>query len=169
MKRLLKVLETISEHLATGCFVAFFLVVLLQISYRYLLNLPLTWSEEAARALNIWAVFLGVAVAVRRGQHLRVDLLDSYLARRLPRVQLALHVLTTGLSLLLVGVLLRGAYATTVDRWSVRLTILPLPQGVVSLALLLSAGLMTLFFAVQLLQALQACWRGTSEPHQDAS
>ena len=46
---------------------AIFAIMVLQIAFRYVLNAPLVWTEEAARYLYIWACYLGAAVALRRG------------------------------------------------------------------------------------------------------
>ena len=48
------------------------LVVFLQVIFRYVLNLPLFWTEEFARYCLVWASLLGAAVAMKRGQHLAV-------------------------------------------------------------------------------------------------
>ena len=41
---------------------------------RYVLNSPLTWSDELASTLFLWMVMLGSAVALRRGEHMRLEL-----------------------------------------------------------------------------------------------
>ncbi|MHB0870252.1 MAG: TRAP transporter large permease [Chloroflexota bacterium] len=46
---------------------------LAQVVARYILNNPLSWSEELSRLAFIWAVFLGAGVMVRRGGHVSVD------------------------------------------------------------------------------------------------
>lgn len=48
-----------------------FVVVLLQVSSR-LINLPVSWTEEATRYLFIWMVFLGVAAGFRTVETARV-------------------------------------------------------------------------------------------------
>ncbi len=50
------------------------LVVFLQVIFRYVLNLPLFWTEEFARYCLVWASLLGAAVAMKRGQHLAVTI-----------------------------------------------------------------------------------------------
>ena len=49
-------------------------VVFLQVIFRYVLNLPLFWTEELARYCLVWASLLGSAVAVKRGQHIAVTI-----------------------------------------------------------------------------------------------
>ena len=47
---------------------------------RYALNRPLVWSEELAEALFLWLAMFGAAVALRRGEHMRM----TALVERLP-------------------------------------------------------------------------------------
>lgn len=149
-RRFIAALEFVIEHLATVLFILFFFAVVLQVFFRYVLSMPLTWSEEAARYLNVWTVLLGAALAVKRREHLRVDLVDMWVKKWPFRAQVTFYFTTTFLCLLVVISLLKGSYQMTLDRWSVNLTMLPLPQGVVYLALLVGSSLMLLFFINEL-------------------
>lgn len=51
--------------------------VFLNAFLRYVFASGLTWSEEAARYLFVWVVFLGAIVATRERGHLAVDLVVS--------------------------------------------------------------------------------------------
>lgn len=147
-----RIVEYLIEHIATWMFISFFVMVILQIFYRYVLNMPLTWSEEAARYLNLWSVLLGGALAVKHKDHLRVDIIDLMVKKWRYRAQVGFYFFTTAISFLLVLSFLSGSLQMTQDRWNVPLTMLPLPQGVVYLALLVSSILMFWFFAHQLIK-----------------
>lgn len=54
-------------------FLALGLVVFAQFFFRYVLNLPLGWSEEAARYLLIFVTFIGTVVAVQKNSHIFVE------------------------------------------------------------------------------------------------
>jgi TRAP-type C4-dicarboxylate transport system permease small subunit len=59
-----------------------------QVGFRYVLGQPLIWSEELAKLLLVWMVFLGAAAVTFDGRHLDVDVLFRLLprgARRLVR------------------------------------------------------------------------------------
>lgn len=49
-------------------------VTALQVFCRYVLNAALAWPEEVSRWLFAWVVFLGMAIAVRRNGHIRIDM-----------------------------------------------------------------------------------------------
>ena len=150
-KRILYYTEYAIEHFATWLFILFFSTVIMQVFFRYVLSAPLTWSEEAARYLNVWAVLLGAALAVLRKDHLRVDLIDNLVQKWPFRAQVGFYFFTTLLSMMLVISLMKGSYQMTLDRWSVKLTMLPFPQGVVYLALLVGSVFMFWFFLHQLI------------------
>lgn len=75
--------------------------MLLGIFFRYVLDNSLSWTDEAALLCFTWIVFLGAALLVRSGGHVRIDLIDDFLPEPLVR---ALNGLV-----LLIGFLL-GAY-----------------------------------------------------------
>ncbi|MBL6958366.1 MAG: TRAP transporter small permease [Rhodospirillales bacterium] len=52
---------------------------------RYVLELGLTWTEELARYIMIWAALLAVSCAAHRREHIGLDFL-SRLLRPLPRM-----------------------------------------------------------------------------------
>jgi TRAP-type C4-dicarboxylate transport system permease small subunit len=59
--------------------VAMAVVVFLQVLFRYVLHLPLFWTEEFARYCLVWASLLGAAVALKRGEHIAVTFfLDNF-------------------------------------------------------------------------------------------
>jgi C4-dicarboxylate transporter, DctQ subunit len=61
--------ETIAMVMGSILLMVVFLCLLLQVIYRYVLFLPLPWSEEAARFGLVWLGMLAAVVAARRGLH----------------------------------------------------------------------------------------------------
>ena len=59
---------------ATG---AMTIVVLLGVLFRYVLLSPLSWSEEVARYLMIWAASLAISIGIMRREHLGITFLVS--------------------------------------------------------------------------------------------
>ena len=58
---------------------AMVVIISAQVWYRFVLNDPLSWSEEAGRYLFVWISFLGAAAGVRYQVHLGIDLMDKLL------------------------------------------------------------------------------------------
>lgn len=73
MGKLNKLFNHIEEYLAISTMLGASLLVFFQVVLRYLFNESLYWSEEAARYLIIWCIFIGSSIAVREKGHATVD------------------------------------------------------------------------------------------------
>ena len=54
---------------------AMFAVFILQIVFRYLLNLPIGWTHEISVVLWLWMVLFGAAFVVRESEEIRFDMI----------------------------------------------------------------------------------------------
>ena len=50
------------------------LILFSSVYWRYFLNDPISWSEDAALLCMIWMTFLGVPVALRSGDHVAMEI-----------------------------------------------------------------------------------------------
>lgn len=75
---LCKGLDTLLNWTLAALMIVMLVVVAAQVWYRFVLNDPLTWSEEMARYLFVWISFLGSAVGVRLNIHLGIDLIEKF-------------------------------------------------------------------------------------------
>src|SRR5262245_34040511 len=53
-------------------------IVLVQVVCRYILGMPLKWTDEGARILLAWLTFIGASAAARVNQNPRVELLRNW-------------------------------------------------------------------------------------------
>jgi len=60
-----------------------------QVIARFILNMPLSWTEEISRHIMIWMAFIATSVAYRHGAHLSIDLLATSLK---PKARLVLRI-----------------------------------------------------------------------------
>ena len=89
-------------------------LLFLQVTTRYVLNDAPPWTEEFARGAFIYLTFVGAAVAVARGAHLRVDTLTAALSaptQRLLRIVCHLLAILFLLFVLYYGVVMVGELA----------------------------------------------------------
>ncbi|MBN1910048.1 MAG: TRAP transporter small permease subunit [Pirellulales bacterium] len=100
----------------------------------------LAWGQELVQYAFLWMVFLGVGVGVRRGLHLRIDLLEGVLS---PAARRRLGVLIDATCMILAAVFV---VAGAVIAWRTRLHVSP--------ALGLSIGLVYLVFPLSGLSLL---------------
>lgn len=63
-----------AENIASAMLAAMFVAFILQITFRYLLNLPIGWTHEISVVLWIWLVLFGSAFVVRENEEIRFDL-----------------------------------------------------------------------------------------------
>lgn len=69
--------DKFEEYLLCGSLVLTTLIVFLQVIMRRIFNNSLTWSEELTRYIFIWQIWLGVSIAQRNKQHIKVELFTS--------------------------------------------------------------------------------------------
>jgi tripartite ATP-independent transporter DctM subunit len=75
------VLAWITELPAAVLLAAEIIVLTMGVFSRYALNRPLVWSEELAEGLFLWLAMFGAAIALRRGEHMRM----TAVVERLPQ------------------------------------------------------------------------------------
>ncbi|MEI4487558.1 TRAP transporter small permease [Frigidibacter sp. MR17.14] len=86
LQRILGWLGRRAENLVAFMLLAMFLVFLLQIVSRYLLNLPIGWTQEASVLLWIWLVLFGAAFVTRDREEMRFDLIYGSAPPRARRI-----------------------------------------------------------------------------------
>jgi TRAP-type C4-dicarboxylate transport system permease small subunit len=115
--------------------------MLLQITFRYVLNAPLVWTEELARYLYVWACYLGAAVALRRGNHIMIALVSERLP---PRLGGAVALATQGLGLLFFGALTVLGIQLMERTHTIEAITLPIPWSAIYAAAPIGAAVMFL-------------------------
>jgi C4-dicarboxylate transporter, DctQ subunit len=104
--RIVGMLCTLGVAAAALMLLVSFALVAYSVFMRYVLNQPIPWVDELVGYLLVAIVMLAAADALRRGEHIAVDLLTSRLkARNQRRVAAAglVAVAVAGLALLLGG------------------------------------------------------------------
>lgn len=79
-----------AENLLALMLGVMFLAFLLQVLFRYVLNLPVGWTNELSSILWIWIVLFGAAFVVREEEEIRFDLFYASAGSRLRRIMLLL-------------------------------------------------------------------------------
>ncbi len=128
VRHVLRGTEMLYLSLSALCTAGFLVVVSLQVFCRFVLEIPLVWTEEAARYLFVWGAFLGAAVAIGRGDHFTISIMVTSLA---PRRQTRLDLLS--LLLVIVFCLLLIWFGTAMSWRFVHINspIIPISQGLI--------------------------------------
>jgi TRAP-type C4-dicarboxylate transport system permease small subunit len=149
LERLTAALDRAACWTCVALFMAILVTMVLQVTFRYVLAAPLTWTEELARYLYIWACWLGAPVAYRRGNHIVIAVVSERLPSRLGRiVGLGTHAMAL---FFLVQLAIQGTILTARSH-TVEAITLPIPWSMIYVAAPISAVLM-------LLETIEAAWR----------
>lgn len=119
MRLLLNGIARTSEVLAAVCFAGFLFAILAQVAYRYL-GISLVFSEELARILNVYVVFIGLVLVTRTDGHIRIDLLERACegAAFIQPIIRTLHLLAAFIFLVLLAV---GSWQLVESSWTHRI------------------------------------------------
>lgn len=84
-KKILKILDKWEEYVLFVFMISMLAVLLVQVFCRYVLSFSFSWAEQAARIGFVWLTMVGISLAAKKGLHLKVDMLNQVLPRRLSR------------------------------------------------------------------------------------
>jgi TRAP-type C4-dicarboxylate transport system permease small subunit len=75
-------LDQISKAVCVVLILFMALEVITAVFFRYVLFAPLRWGEELARLVMIWIGMLGIAIALKDGEHIGIETVVSHLSKR---------------------------------------------------------------------------------------
>ncbi len=116
-------------------------LVFVSVLFRYVLNSPLTWSEEAASLLFAWLTFVGAYVGFRTRSHIRIDTLTIFLAAR---VQRAIRRVVDLCVLAVLAIFIWQGFGLTTTTWSLEFPAMEISRGYLYISLPIGACLMVL-------------------------
>lgn len=77
LHRLSDILNKISRVAITLLLIWITIVLVLQVSARYIFSSGMFWTEEMARYAMVWVIFLGAAVVTKEKAHINVPILET--------------------------------------------------------------------------------------------
>jgi TRAP-type C4-dicarboxylate transport system permease small subunit len=135
-------LRAVLTALSVALLASYFVLVLLQVFFRYVLNDSLFWAEEVVRGAMLWGVMISVGLVAASRAHIRIEVLELMLPPQGRRFVVALtDALTVAFSLTLLW-----AGIDYVDRtWFQNSPLLGVPKSTVYMAIPVGAALEALF------------------------
>jgi TRAP-type C4-dicarboxylate transport system permease small subunit len=91
-----RIAERAVRYTLVAVVAAMTVIIILQVFLRYLFLFSLSWSEEVARYLMIWASFLGASLAVKYGFHIGVE----FVVNQIPEKRRKIIMLAAKVSML---------------------------------------------------------------------
>lgn len=86
MRKIINFYNKLEEYLLVSSLVFTVCIILLQVIMRYVFNSSLSWSEELARYIFIWQIWLGASLGVREKKHIRVELIYGLFKQKGQRI-----------------------------------------------------------------------------------
>ena len=83
-----------AENILAAMLAVMFSVFILQIVFRYILNLPIGWTHEISVIMWLWMVLFGTAFVVRDSEEIRFDIVYSAVSDRWRRVMVVVTAIT---------------------------------------------------------------------------
>ncbi len=78
----MKYLRKIDEIVAILLFLVLIVVGVLQVLFRFVLNLPLDWSEEIIRFSLVFFIYVSTIISVKEGSAIRIELVDLFVKNK---------------------------------------------------------------------------------------
>lgn len=146
----MKKFNKIIDNFAGLCFLIVLVVILVQIFFRFVLRIGVPWTEEISRLFFIYLIFIGAAVAVRKGEMIVVDTIPNLVKGRLG---LFLKLIINVFSFLFILIMFYAAITLTEKVWSTTLaTVDWISNGWIYMAQVIGFGLMIIYLIKPLIR-----------------
>ncbi|MBP6899341.1 MAG: TRAP transporter small permease [Burkholderiaceae bacterium] len=140
--RLCAGLSRLSLMAAVALLLAVVACVQWQVFGRYILNDTPTWAEALAMLLVLFVTALGLAVGVRDAGHIGLESMVALLPEAWQRrIELVIHALVGLFGALMV----HGGWTWAAAKWGEKKPMLPVPDGIDYVPLMLAGALIVLF------------------------
>jgi len=107
MRRISDIVNRIAEGAIVVIISLMAVAVFVEVIFRYILPLPLFWTEEFARYCLVWSSLLGAGVALKRGEHIAV----TFFTNKFPKtIQMKTSLLVQIFIATFLGVILWGGF-----------------------------------------------------------
>jgi len=145
MKRMYNFISNLFESFSTLFLAAILIVVILQVFFRYVARVVVPWTEESARYMCIWMVFMGAVAAIAKEAHIRV----TFIIDRIPKKIRDVFVLFSYAAVFFFNLIIFfGSIDLIRLNWAQQAVTFPVSVGVLYLAITVSSFFVMLFLAV---------------------
>lgn len=139
-------IEKLLEFIITFCLSITVSLTLIQVVFRFVLKMPLSWSQEVVMISFVYSILFGAALAFKNSEHLAVDIFENVK----PFVNKALNSLVYVVVLIMIVVFIYYGFLLVLDNLKSGQIIgfLPIKKGYVYMALPISS-LFMLYYHVK--------------------
>jgi TRAP-type C4-dicarboxylate transport system permease small subunit len=131
-------LRTVLTAISVTLLAAYFVLVLLQVFFRYVLNESLFWAEELVRGAMLWGVMISVGLVAASRAHIRIEVLELMLP---PAGRRYVVALTDALTVAFLLTLMWAGIEFVNRTWFQNSPLLDVPKYTVYLAIPIGAAI----------------------------
>jgi len=148
VRKIRRIINKTEDVFSVSILIVLCVVVFLQVFFRYVVNKPLAWSEELARFLSIYLVYIASSVVLRDDSHMSMD----YVVQLLPEKARAIVDIIGKviISSFLILAIVKSFTIVRITFFQVSPS-LNIPMGVIYAALPISFSLMLIDFITRIL------------------
>ena len=136
-------LDRLQAGIVVTALIGMVIVVGLQVFFRFVIKGSLPWSEELARYLMVWAVFIGASLGAREGAHIGVEAFVNALPEPMRKmaaflsglISIVFCIIVAVLSIKAVGVIIASGQKSPAMEIPMYWAYLAIPVGVIPMAL----------------------------------
>ncbi len=145
--RAVRAFDTVVAIVACAAAGTMTLLVAGEVFARYVLDTSLPFSNELSRALFMWTVFIGLPLALGRGRHVAIELLDQLLPASLGAVAFRA---SCAISIVLLSIVCYRSAQLAARNWDQTLNTIPVTAGVFYLPIPIGIGIAVVYLALML-------------------
>jgi TRAP-type C4-dicarboxylate transport system permease small subunit len=134
MEKTARIFKTIWLVVVLISITGIFMLLLVQIFSRYVINVPVLGTDEIAMLLFIWVVFIGAIAVVERDEMIRMNILSRFLPER---IRYYLEIIFNLMFIAICITILPAAFRLVKGSWRYRFNITGIPWSFLYLAGLL--------------------------------
>lgn len=156
LSRSLDYAENLSAAIGGLLLVGGMLSVVLEVLSSYFFNYSLLWVHEVSEYILLYIPFLGAAWLLRTNGHIKVDILEQFLSKRIQNI---MDVFIALVGMLVSGILVWYGFINTLDNYTRSinsLTVLEIPQVYVVMIIPIGSVLLLMEFMRKLYQSILA-------------
>ena len=134
-------LQKIMKYVVAILLTSMVVLVFANVVSRYFLNFAIAWTEEVSRFMFIWVVFISAVLAYVNDEHLKLDILEKKLPKKVGQVAAVICDLLVMYAIYLITA---GGLNLATQSWNWLSPAISFSYGIVYLVVPICGGLMLL-------------------------
>lgn len=125
LKRIYKfIIIFFEEVLSTAALITCASAIVIQVFYRYFLNISLEWPFELSIYAYIWTLYLGAAWGIREGHHVKFNILYDALP---PKVQKMINIIFNTITTVVFIIIFKPVWEYLLFNYRIKTVALKIP------------------------------------------